>query len=124
MKRKVTTITVALAAVALVVGCGGGEGAGGGDMAQAGGPTVDVKTFMFQPDPIEIEAGQTVTWTNRDSAVHTVTSGPRDAADGRFDEELAESGGTAEQTFDEPGTYRYFCSLHSGPGMEAEVIVR
>ena len=107
---------------ALVAGCGGGGGDGGD--APAAASAVTVKTFMFQPDPIEVDAGSTVTWTNEDTAVHTVTSGPRSKPDGRFDERLAESGGAARQTFEEPGTYRYFCSLHSGPGMEGEVIVR
>jgi len=107
-----------LAAAAVTAGCGGG-----GDVAEEG-VDVSVKTFMFEPDPIEVQAGDTVTWTNGDTAVHTVTSGERERPDGEFDEELAESGGTAERTFREAGTYAYFCSLHSGPGMEGTVVVR
>lgn len=122
MRMTWTAFPAALAAAALVAGCGTDDG--DDRMAQAKSPAVEVKTFIFQPDPIEIEAGQAITWTNRDSAVHTVTSGTRDAPDERFDEQLAESGGTAKQTFDRPGTYKYFCSIHSGPGMEGEVTVR
>jgi plastocyanin len=53
-----------------------------------------------------------------------VTSGTRKQPDGRFDEKLAASSGRATVTFDEPGRYRYFCDLHPGEGMTAEVIVR
>jgi plastocyanin len=94
---------------------------------------VDIKTFQFDPKTIEVEVGDTVTWTNNDAIVHTVTSGTReyDPADsgrvtktsksGQFDEELDGKGSTAEATFDEPGTYHYFCDRH--PGMEADVEV-
>lgn len=95
----------------------------GGDEQPERGAAVTVKTFMFGPDPLRVDAGTTVTWSNADTAVHTVTSGTRKRPDGRFDARLAESGGEFSRTFDRPGRYRYFCSLHSGPGMEAEVIV-
>ena len=53
-----------------------------------------------------------------------MTSGTRKRPDGRFDEKLGASTGKATVTFDEPGRYRYFCALHPGAGMTAEVIVR
>lgn len=87
------------------------------------GETVFINTFIFRPDPITVPAGTTVTWIQNDSTTHTVTSGDRDAGpDGLFDASLAK-GETFEHTFDEPGTYDYFCSLHSGPGMTGQVIV-
>jgi plastocyanin len=123
-----TRIAVASAAAALVGGCGGGgatERPADAEARPASSPaSVTVKTFSFAPDPLEIAAGQTVTWTNRDSAVHTVTSGTRKRPDGSFDERLAESSGTSTHKFEQPGTYRYFCSLHSGPGMTGAVVVR
>lgn len=113
------------AAGALAAGCGGGDAdTESGAESAAGGNQVTVNTFIFKPKPIEIEAGETVTWTNEDSALHTVTSGTREDPDERFDGELPESGGTFETSFDEPGTYEYFCSIHSGPGMEGSVVVR
>lgn len=80
-----------------------------------------VKTFAFDPDPVRVEAGTTVTWTNRDEILHTVTSGVRDDADGMFDIELDGPGSVAEHTFDTPGTYAYHCSVH--PGMDGVVEV-
>lgn len=122
---RTTTIATALAALGLSA-CGGDDG----ERASTAGPAADaksqvsVKTFMFTPDPIEVERGSRVTWVNEDETVHTVTTGPRDKPDGRLDGQLKASGGKFSATFDRAGTYRYFCSRHSGPGMEAEVVVR
>ena len=123
-----TSIAGALAiAAAGLTACGGGESedsAGAAPKPDAATPSVTVKTFAFEPDPVRVEAGTRVTWTNEDAAVHTVTTGPRGRPDGRFDGRLKASGGKFSATFDKPGTYRYFCKLHSGPGMEAKLVVR
>jgi plastocyanin len=87
------------------------------------GGTVFINTFIYRPDPLTVPAGTTVTWIQNDSTVHTVTSGTREAGpDGMFDASL-DKGEEFSFTFDEPGTYDYFCTLHSGPGMTGEVIV-
>jgi predicted secreted protein with PEFG-CTERM motif len=58
--------------------------------------------------------GGTVTWENVDNAAHTVTSGsPADGPDGVFDSSLIMAGGaTFSHTFDDAGTYDYFCMVH------------
>jgi plastocyanin len=101
-----------------LAGCGGGERATGGKSA-----TVDIRTFDFRPDPLKVPAGTTVSFVNHDAIGHTVTSGTRKHEDGRFDEQLAASTGKATVTFDKPGRYAYFCSVHPGAGMTATVIV-
>jgi plastocyanin len=78
---------------------------------------VSVTNFQFQPAVLTVRAGTRVTWTNRDTTPHTVTS--RDA---RF----ASSAGMDTDdryavVFDRPGVYEYFCSLH--PMMVGKVIV-
>ena len=84
---------------------------------------VTIDTFQFAPDPLEVEAGTTVRFTNEDPTTHTVTAGTRDDPEpDRFDEPLAE-GESTEITFDEPGRFPYFCDIHSGPGMTGEVVV-
>jgi plastocyanin len=117
---------VVLAAVTVpLLACGGGGDGGGGDAGGGGGKVVDVTidTFQFSPDPLEVEAGTTVRFTNEDPTTHTVTAGTRKHPDpDRFDERLPEDG-TAEITFDEPGRFPYFCMIHSGPGMTAVVVV-
>ena len=137
MRRRTPYLALPLLAATLAAGCGGAEDGGSSakpssDRSDGGaavetpkrtGGEVEVKTFIFRPDPIRIEAGSDVTWKNLDGAAHTVTSGRRSKPDGRFDERLSAGGGTVTQRFEEPGTYDYFCSLHSGSGMAGKVIV-
>ena len=81
------------------------------------------------PNPIEVKVGQTVVWTNDDTAFHTVTSGLIGAADAGklFDSGLAgptaltSKGKTFEHTFDTAGEIDYHCTLH--PAMTGKVIV-
>lgn len=93
-----------------------------------------ISNFAFEPEVLELEEGQTVTWTNEDDIAHTVTSGrakkqgvpgvseDRDAApDGTFDSGTMELDDTFEFTFDESGTYTYFCAIHAG--MSARIVV-
>jgi plastocyanin len=80
------------------------------------GCTVAIQDFAFSPDTIEITAGTTVTWTNNDSAPHTVTSD-----DGAFDSGDLAQGDSVSLTFNEPGTYTYHCTYH--PNMVGTIIV-
>lgn len=131
-------LIVGVAAVALLAAaCGDSEptAADGTDTSApaSAGAAVTIDTFMFNPDPLKVSVGDTVTWTNNDSILHTVTSGERDyepgnsgnvidtRKDGRFDESLDGKGSTASVTFDEAGTFHYFCDRH--PGMEADIEV-
>jgi plastocyanin len=96
-----------------------GDGAGSAD-----GHTVTIQTFQFQPDPIVVPAGTTITFVNEDNIDHTVTAGTReDPTPEVFDGQLPEQGATFELTLDEPGTYDYFCTVHSGPGMTGVITV-
>ena len=103
----------AAAAAALVVAAAGLLACGGDGMARTA--MVTVKTFQFGPDPLEVESGTTVRFVNEDRTTHTATGET-------FDIELGE-GGEGEVTLDEPGTYRYRCTLHDGPGMTGEIVV-
>jgi plastocyanin len=83
----------------------------------------------YNPNPIEVNVGQTVLWTNDDFSFHTVTSGKAgDTNSGSvFDSglagptALASTGKTYEYTFESAGEYPYYCILH--PGMVGKVIV-
>jgi plastocyanin len=51
----------------------------------------------YQPNPVQISIGRyTVTWTNDDSQLHTVTSGVNGQPDGRFDSSIMAPAATAE----------------------------
>ncbi|KAA2278855.1 cupredoxin domain-containing protein [Candidatus Nitrosocosmicus agrestis] len=83
----------------------------------------------YQPDPVQVKVGQTVVWTNNDSAFHTVTSGlPGQPDAGKlFDSGLqgptamTGKGKTFEHTFDTAGEFDYHCALH--PALVGKVIV-
>ena len=86
-------------------------------------PGCEDTNACFIPNPVTIDIGDTVTWENVDNAAHTVTSGsPADGPDGVFDSSLIMAGGaTFSHTFDDAGTYDYFCMVH--PWMQGSVIV-
>jgi plastocyanin len=79
--------------------------------------TVKIDNFSFSPATLEIKAGTTVTWTNADDIPHTVVSD-----DKVFKSKALDTDEKFSFTFDKPGTYPYFCSLH--PKMTAKVVVQ
>jgi plastocyanin len=123
--RRPTGLAIAVLAVVGTAACGGGGAdVGSADGTVPGPATVAVATFAFEPDPIVVPAGTTITFVNEDAIDHTVTAGTRDAPTPEaFDGQLPEQGATFELTLDEPGTYDYFCEIHPGPGMTATITV-
>jgi plastocyanin len=105
-------VLLLLVAAVLVAGCGGEE-------ESTPLATTDVtmaKSYRFEPTAIQIEAGETVTWTNDDNFTHTVQ------VDGRQDHEVGK-GESVSFAFDDPGTYHYVCTLHERD-MDGTVIVK
>ncbi len=78
----------------------------------------------FVPDVVEICAGDTVVWSNRDTKEHTVTSGTPQAPDGLFNSGKLYLGDSWSLTFDEVGDFIYFCSTHKKKMRDALVLVR
>ena len=78
--------------------------------------TVKIDNFSFSPATLQIKAGTKVTWTNADDIPHTVVSD-----DKIFKSKALDTDDKFSFTFDKPGTYPYFCSLH--PKMTAKVVV-
>ena len=76
----------------------------------------------FVPSMVTIDVGGEVTWENNDTAAHTITSGtPTGGPDGHFDSSLVMAGSTFSHTFDEAGSFDYFCMVH--PWMQGMVMV-
>ena len=76
--------------------------------------SVDIENFAFVTETITISRGTTVTWTNQDSALHTVTGddfNSRDLTDGQ----------SWSHTFNTVGIFAYICTNH--PTMQGEVVV-
>ncbi|NHZ71408.1 MAG: hypothetical protein GWP18_07175 [Proteobacteria bacterium] len=88
-----------------------------GAAPSAAGAAVSIENFAFGPDEIVISVGDTLTWTNDEAGVgHTTTSD-----DGVWNSALLNPGDTFDQTFDQAGTFTYFCSIH--PSMTASITV-
>ncbi len=88
-------------------------------------PGCEETNECYIPYEVTIDVGGEVTWSNDDSAAHTVTSGTAaDGPDGYWDSSLFMAGTTFSVVFDdfEPGTYPYFCMVH--PWMTGVVVVQ
>ena len=94
------------------------------------GATVTMKLIAFKPVALTVAAGTEVTWKQTDPGFHTVTSGTveqnggevKAKPDGTFDSGQLATGKTFRFTFDQPGTYSYFCNVHPAT-MQASVRV-
>ena len=88
--------------------------------ADTGAPAtadVGIVDLAYEPEPVTIAAGGTVTWANTGALPHTVT-----AEDGSFDSGIVETDGTFARGFDEVGTFAYLCTLHPGMSGTVEVV--
>jgi plastocyanin len=88
--------------------------------AQGQEVTVRMEDNFFDPANITVEPGTTVTWVQSGNNPHTTTS-----YDGLWDSGMIEggSGVTFSFTFEEPGTFDYFCIPHEDLGMVGSVTV-
>ena len=88
-------------------------------VAPVTGPAVNtvINRMSFTQPQLAIAAGTTVTWKNEDQLPHTVT-----ATDKGFDSGMIEPGSSWSHTFDQPGTFTYYCLPH--PFMKGTVVVK
>jgi len=86
-------------------------------------PGCEETNECYLPYEVTVDVGGEVTWSNDDTAAHTVTSGSAaEGPDGVFDSSLFMAGNTFSHKFEEVGTYNYFCMVH--PWMEGIVVVQ
>ena len=76
---------------------------------------IEIVEFTFYPAEVAIVKGGTVTWSQKDSIKHTVTGSDFDSG------ELGQ-GQTFSHTFNEAGTFDFWCKIHSS--MRGKVIVK
>lgn len=137
---RAASFLLGLALLGIACGTPAGESATrDGDTAASepasGAAAIEISNIAFKPETMNVLRGTTVTWTNMDEGVrHTATSGePGERAvpgvqegseakpDGTFDGDMPDAGATFSFTFDEAGTYPYFCEVH--PSMQASITV-
>lgn len=116
---------LSLLAVALLLGvsCGGSKGSdayGERNAVEiaANSVTVDMGDIQFHPQGIKVKPGTTVTWVNKEAAIHNV----RQVESVFLSQDVMKEGDTFSFTFDKPGRYRYVCTYHH-PNMNGVVIV-
>ena len=94
--------------------------AGGGGCttsSEEGAAQVGIENFTFSPGEVTAAVGETITWTNEDSAPHTAT-----LDDGACDTGNIAQGATAGLVFDAAGTYPYHCTIH--PNMTGTITIQ
>lgn len=78
---------------------------------------IEIKGFAYNPSTVTIKKGTTVTWTNQDSAPHTVTS----VSGSELSSDTLSQGNIYSHTFNAAGAFDYYCTIH--PNMKATVVV-
>jgi len=96
------------------------DATGQGEVTVQVGTEANGGNFGFSPPAVRVDSGTTVVWEwTGQGASHNVVD-----EDGSFESELTnEEGFTFEQTFEESGTFLYFCTPHKAVGMKGSVVV-
>ena len=96
---------------------------GGSSVTISPGSSVPSNGKFFVPETLTVSKGTTVTWTNGDSTLHTVTSGSAESGNSgtEFDSSYLAAGKTFQHQFSTSGTFDYYCTLH--PYMKGKVVV-
>jgi plastocyanin len=136
MHRRLGLALTGLILAGGVAACGGGDEAGGlasqgedpavpDDLVVVDGTDAEVTALdnTFRAAGIEVQPGTTVTWANKGRNDHDVLPVEGDAWG--VEVEGFGPGDTYSTTFDEPGVYRYYCSIHgtTDEGMVGTVVV-
>ncbi len=88
------------------------------DETKAGGMGKDivVDNFSFAPATTAVPVGTAITWTNKDDVPHNIVS-----TDHKFKSPVLDTDQQFSHSFDAPGTYNYYCSIH--PKMTGQIVV-
>ncbi len=79
--------------------------------------TVEISDFDFSPRDLTVNSGTAITWVNRDVVPHDATDEAGDWGAGTLS-----WGQSSTLTFDSPGIYQYYCTIH--PDMRATLNVK
>ena len=77
---------------------------------------VGIVNFAFTPATLTVKSGETVTFENHDSTIHSIVG-----VGGFFRSKPLDTDDKFSFTFDKPGEYSYFCGLH--PYMKGKIVV-
>jgi plastocyanin len=80
---------------------------------------ISIQNFTFSPAELEVARGTVVEWVNADAEPHLVTG---TEANSPLRSPALDTDDHYAVTLDQPGRYRYFCSLH--PQMVGTIVVK
>lgn len=120
-----TAAALAVTGLLLVTGCSGGGKSDKAAAATPPGATVHLAFTLIKPTSVAIKTGQAVTFLNDNPISHVMVEGSWKADpatglrteehdDGAFSLKLDKPGQRASYTFDKPGSYQFFCTIHKG----------
>ena len=101
--RRATLVAIALSVALLLAGAAMALAASAVSIVDSGGQ------FAFQPGRLNVNVGDTVTWTDNTDAPHTISS---DTASGPLNGSVSPTG-TYQATFTTAGDFAYHCNIHS-----------
>jgi plastocyanin len=105
----VPVVALVTVLVTLNITSNGTSAAAGSRSGKAGGGTaIAIENFRYSPDPLVVKARDTITVSNDDGTLHTLT-----ADDKSFDTGDLDGGTKATIAVASPGTYTYHCDVHN-----------
>jgi len=78
---------------------------------------IEISNMQFTPARVVVKPGSQVTWIQQDAAPHVIIS----SNNNELRSATLRSGQSYTHTFDKPGTYEYYCSIH--PSMKGTIVV-
>ena len=78
--------------------------------------SITIQNYTFSPNKLTVVAGTKVTWVNHDQVPHTVVE-----KDKKFRSSALDTNDSYSFTFNTPGVYQYFCTIH--PTMTGTITV-
>ena len=117
LRRSYLLLPLLLAGLTILAACSGYVTTSSTTSTTSTGNSVTISNYSFSPATLTVTAGTTVTWTNKDSVAHTVTS------DGSvFSSGDLSPNASFKYTFKTAGTFTYHCAIHVS--MKGTVIVK
>lgn len=130
MQVRMRVLALVAALGMLFAACGGDEGGSSDEIVDWRGRaevTIEMTDNVFTPQNVRVDPGTKITWVNKGRARHQLDAFNRDGFGIGFDSELIDydPDGTFSFTFENEGSYRYYCALHGSniEGMIGAVVV-
>ena len=130
-RRSRLLLVAAASSLLLSTACASSSGGGADEDASGDGVPVGTALLAFDPKEVRITKGQTVTWVGGDNITHVLVEGEykvgdnglrtEETDDKAFNLRLTKKDQKVSHTYDKPGTFTYYCTIHKG--MNGTVVV-